>query len=167
MPSSNTKPDNIAYPKRSTPLSFGQLTALGDGAIVWIRYHKSSESTARINQAARLEKSGDGVWIFRDPKTDSSICDMVRDYCSADSDPAIQHCRGEFQVFSVVPDLNVGRIKGHASLEVGTNKKVTTMDDQEPFDVHMVGGTILVLYDERAAIAETIAVAAIERAVSH
>lgn len=107
MPSSNTKPAKIASQKRSTPLSFGQLESLSDGAIVWIRYQKDGESIARINQAARLEKAGDGVWEFRDTETDSSICDMVRDSGSEDYDPAIQHCRGEFQVFSVVPDLDV------------------------------------------------------------
>ncbi len=107
MSTPNTKSTKIATPKRATPLSFGQLESLSDGAIVWVRYEKSGESTARINQTARLEKIGEGAWEFRDTKTDSSICDMTRDPGSADSDLAIQYCRGEFQVFSTTSELDI------------------------------------------------------------
>lgn len=105
MPPLNGKSAKTASAKRCDPLSFGQLESLSDGAIVWIRYQKSGESTARIDQAARLEKVRDGVWEFRDTKTDSSICDMMRECGSSDSDLAIQYCRGEFQVFSATSEL--------------------------------------------------------------
>ena len=60
-----------------------------------------------------------------------------------------------------------GHVRLRASLEVFGKATVTDMDTQETFDVHMVNGQIVILDDGKAAIAETIAVAAIERAAHH
>ena len=75
------------------PLTYGQLTNLQDGEVVWIRYRKDGTVGFRLDQLVTVQADGEGEWIFNDVDGAGIVADMTLQSEASYTSPAVQYCR--------------------------------------------------------------------------